>query len=153
MQNTYFAVTCRALIIDKNELLMVRHNPKFDYLALPGGRLEVGEHVTDCLERELIEELGIRAQVGQLAFINDWVGPADHRVEFFFLVNNGADFRHADTSTSTHGYELAEIVFGDPTNPKFNLLPSFLRSKFPQILKLGNNYPTELIRSNSEKTD
>jgi ADP-ribose pyrophosphatase YjhB (NUDIX family) len=153
MQKAFFAVTCRALIIDNGELLMVRHDPKFNYMALPGGRLELGEHVTDCLERELVEEMGIRPQVGKLVFINDWVGPNDHRVEFFFLVKNGADYRSADSSTATHGYELAEITFGDPTDPKFNLLPKFLRAKFPQILKLGEQFPTELVPSNTESKD
>jgi len=151
MQNTYFAVTCRALIIDQGELLMVRHDPKFNYLALPGGRLEVGEHITDCIERELVEELGIKPKVGKLAFINDWVDLPNHRVEFFFLIDNGADFRSADSSTATHGYELAEITFGDPTDPQFHLLPKFLRTKFPELLKLGEDFPTELIHTGTEK--
>jgi ADP-ribose pyrophosphatase YjhB (NUDIX family) len=145
-----FAVTVRALIIDQGELLMVKHDPKFDFYALPGGKLEVGEHLTDALERELVEELSVKPKVGKLLIINDWVGPKDHRVEFFFLVKNGADFRNSDPATSTHGFEIADVLFGDPTDPKYRLLPSFLRTKFPQISKLGEDYPTELVRSFSE---
>jgi ADP-ribose pyrophosphatase YjhB (NUDIX family) len=150
--HTDFAVTVRALIVDKGELLMVKHDPSFKFYALPGGKLEVGEHITDAMERELFEELSIRAKVGKLLLINDWVGPNDHRVEFFFWIKNGADFRNASTATASHGFEIADVTFGDPTDSKFNLLPSFLREKFPQIAKLGEDYPTELVRSYSEPT-
>jgi ADP-ribose pyrophosphatase YjhB (NUDIX family) len=146
-----FAVTVRALIVDQGELLMVKHDPSFRYYALPGGKLEVGEHITDAMQRELLEELGIRAEVGKLLFINDWVGPSDHRVEFFFWITNGADFRNINTATASHGFEIADVTFGDPSDAKFNLLPSFLSEKFPQIAKLGEEYPTELVRSYSDK--
>jgi ADP-ribose pyrophosphatase YjhB (NUDIX family) len=147
----HFAVTVRALIVDQDELLMVKHDPKFKYYALPGGRLETGEYTTDAVARELMEELAIKADVGNLLFVNDWVGPHDHRLELFFWINNGADFRRANTATASHGFEIADVAFGDPTDPKYHLLPSFLRKKFATIARLGNDYPTELVRSYSEQ--
>lgn len=38
-----------------NEVLLLQEGDGWD---LPGGRMEVGEHIMDCLHRELIEELG-----------------------------------------------------------------------------------------------
>lgn len=125
---------------------MVKHNPKFDYYALPGGAVEKDETLEAAMERELLEELNVRADVGKLLIVNDWIG-SDPRVEFFFWIKNGADFRSANTKTATHGFELADITFGDPTDPKYDVKPSFLREKFARILEQGNDYPTEIARS------
>jgi len=146
-----FAVTVRALIVDRGELLMVKHDPMFSYYALPGGKPEIGEHLTAALAREMKEELNVKADVGNLLIVNDWVSlPTDHRIEFFFWINNAATFRHADIVGATHGFELADAMFGDPTDPKFQLLPSFLRTRFADIARLGNDFPTELLRSSTE---
>ena len=38
----------------------------------PGGGLELGEGVADCLRREWMEELGLPIEVGDLFYINDF---------------------------------------------------------------------------------
>jgi ADP-ribose pyrophosphatase YjhB (NUDIX family) len=140
-----FGVTVRGLIVDRGELFMVKHHGE-SYYALPGGHLERGEHLEEAMVRELLEETGIKAKVGKALLVNDWVGPNDHMVEFFFWIENAQDFRHADILTSTHGHELDSTTFGDPTKG-FTLLPSYLVEKFPSIRDLGNDYPTEIVRS------
>jgi ADP-ribose pyrophosphatase YjhB (NUDIX family) len=148
MQNhSKFAVTVRALIVDHGELLMVKHRAGHPYHALPGGRLEIDEPLRGGLTRELIEETAIKPDVGRLLFINDWVSPERHRVEFFFWVRNAAAYRHADPKQATHGFEISSLIFADATDPQFNLLPSFLRQRFPRLLELGEAYPTELVQS------
>lgn len=58
-----------AVIIEGGRLLLARR-PLGDPLAglweLPGGKIEPGETPQQCLERELIEELEMRATVGDL---------------------------------------------------------------------------------------
>ncbi len=142
-----FAVTVRAIIVDKGELFMVKHKPTHTYHALPGGRLEAGETLRDGLVRELIEETTIRPEVGPLLFINEWISLANHRVEFFFWIRNAADYHQANPAAASHGFEIAEAVFGNATDPKYGLLPSFLPQRFPHILELGEHYPTEMVQS------
>lgn len=56
-----------AVIIEQGRLLLVRRSPNQPlpgYWELPGGKVEQGESLEDCLVRELYEELGVRAKVG-----------------------------------------------------------------------------------------
>ena len=58
-----------AIMLDGDAVLLSRR-PQGDPLAghweLPGGKLELGEMPQACLARELFEELGIEARVGEL---------------------------------------------------------------------------------------
>ena len=60
-----FRVTAKALIFIDNRILLIR-KPEGVW-DLPGGRLESGEHPERALRREILEELGINAQVGDIA--------------------------------------------------------------------------------------
>jgi ADP-ribose pyrophosphatase YjhB (NUDIX family) len=147
MSNQTFAVTIRALVIDQNQLLMVKHKPHHTYHALPGGRLEVGETIQDGLIRELIEETAVKPDVGKLIFINQFINATDHRVEFFFWIKNAADYRQADPTKATHGFEIAEILCSDAADPTLNLLPEFLQKKFSKLIELGEKHPLEIVSS------
>jgi 8-oxo-dGTP diphosphatase len=55
--------------------------------GFPGGSLEVGETVTECAERELLEETGVEAKaVGVLTAYDFIRRDADDRVSFHFLL-------------------------------------------------------------------
>jgi ADP-ribose pyrophosphatase YjhB (NUDIX family) len=140
-----FGITVRGLIVDRGELLMVQHGAELDYYALPGGHLEPGERLKDAMARELLEETGVTARVGNAIIVNDWLNTEHQRVEFFFWILNPADFRGYNTKTASHGYELSNILFADPKD--YHLLPHYLVEKFPRIRELGNDYPMELIQS------
>lgn len=57
-----------AVIIESGRLLLAQR-PEGDSLAglweLPGGKVEPGESVQQCLERELLEELGMTSTAGE----------------------------------------------------------------------------------------
>lgn len=59
-----------------------RHPGKFE---LPGGKLEPGETLPECLARELREELGIDAQVGRLLWTTEHHYAADAAVQLSFF--------------------------------------------------------------------
>lgn len=42
-------------------------------IKFPGGGLEFGEGLVDCLKREFQEECGIEVEVGELFYVNDFV--------------------------------------------------------------------------------
>jgi ADP-ribose pyrophosphatase YjhB (NUDIX family) len=56
----------RAIVVEDGRLLVNRH---FDRLAFFGGRVEKGETLRGALGRELLEELGLRVELGPLTYI------------------------------------------------------------------------------------
>ena len=56
--NTFYRVTVKAFITNEiGQVLVVREGN--DFWSLPGGGLDHGESQTDCLRREIMEELGV----------------------------------------------------------------------------------------------
>lgn len=88
---TYNLVT-RALITDNDHILLTRTIEE-EHIFLPGGHIESGESITNCLLRELKEELGI-IYVNRHDFLGvfecSWGKPTDlkHEINFIFLVKS-----------------------------------------------------------------
>lgn len=53
----------RAIVTSKNGNIALLHVGKYNYHKLPGGGVEDGEDTYRALERELLEEIGCRAQI------------------------------------------------------------------------------------------
>ncbi len=63
-------LAARAIIVKEGKLLCLRQKAyrgyTSDYWCVPGGGIDDGESLTDALSRELIEELGVKPQIGEL---------------------------------------------------------------------------------------
>ena len=89
METKKFTVRIRAVIVHEDKLLVMKMGTN-EYYALPGGKMEIGETILECLEREITEELGIPPKIGRLLFTNSFVEKnGDQSVEFIFEVTNG----------------------------------------------------------------
>jgi ADP-ribose pyrophosphatase YjhB (NUDIX family) len=104
-----FLIRCRAIIIYEGKLLVVRHTPESVFYALPGGRLEWGEDMKECMSRELEEELGVRGDVGELLYVNTFIDNDTQSVEFFFEIKNSADYANANRPVGSHANEIHEL--------------------------------------------
>ena len=68
-------------------ILLVNHKISgTDFWAPPGGGLEFGESVEDCLKREFLEETGLQIEVKELTIVNEFLKPPLHAIELFFRV-------------------------------------------------------------------
>ncbi len=65
-----FRVSVYALLTHKGRALLIR-NRNGGKFYLPGGGVELGEHIQDALQRELQEETGIEIAVEALAHIRE----------------------------------------------------------------------------------
>lgn len=65
--------SCRGLVIKDGKILLIHELNKDVYMS-PGGGVEEGETLTQCCERELMEEAGLKVNVGEHLFtINEYV--------------------------------------------------------------------------------
>lgn len=126
-ENKKIVVRCRGVIVNEGKILVVRHAPEGKYFALPGGHLEWGESVLDCIKREMIEELGIKPIIGRLLYINNFVSSDFiHSIEFFFEIINSADYLNIKSLDGSHKHELAEICWVEKGEKKEIVPPVIL---------------------------
>ena len=78
-----FGIRVGAVVARKGSLLLVRHQkPDRDpYWVLPGGRLEPGETIPECAEREISEETGLSARVSGLLYVSEFLRERRHTVD------------------------------------------------------------------------
>jgi ADP-ribose pyrophosphatase YjhB (NUDIX family) len=138
-----FTIRSRGIIVHEGKMLVVRHAHDESFTALPGGHLEWGEDIRECMKREIIEELGVEPVIGRLLYINTFqVSKSQGEVqpfEFFFEITNGRDYIECENRVRTHAHELAEILWTSPTD-EVNLLPREVYADFKNGV-LGTEAP------------
>jgi ADP-ribose pyrophosphatase YjhB (NUDIX family) len=81
--NMDFGVRVGAVVEREGALLLVRHEKRDrePYWVLPGGRLEPGETIPECAERELLEETGLRGKFTGVLYVSEFLAENRHTVD------------------------------------------------------------------------
>ena len=140
--------TARGIIFDGSKLLALRlanfkNQGPADFWCTPGGGIEELEGIEAALYREMVEETGIAPHIGRLLYIQQRPDGDGENVEYFFHIENTADYAQIDLSKTSHGeQEIAEITFVDPHAVR--LLPKFL-TEVDIAADLASQAPTRLF--------
>jgi 8-oxo-dGTP diphosphatase len=129
-------IKCRAIILLEDKMLVVRHSLHRNFYALPGGHLEEKENPKECIEREIFEEFGVKAEIGRLLYINQFDETDKSFLEFFFEVTNGLDFIDLDED-KIDKKEIVEVLWVDKDN-SMNILPKKINEDFKNDLLINN---------------
>ncbi len=107
-----FTVGAVCLIERDGRLLMLRQ-PHRDGWSLPGGLLCRGESAADAVQRELVEEIGVRVEVGRPVTVV--VDSPLRRVDVIFRVQVTGDIgeRVGGEATTARWLDPAEIAEAD----------------------------------------
>src|SRR5215204_2056889 len=78
-----FGIRVGTVVERDGALLLARHEkPDRDpYWVLPGGRLEPGETIPECAEREISEETGLSAQFSGVLYVSEFLREGRHTVD------------------------------------------------------------------------
>lgn len=142
--------SAKALVIRDGKMAAVRiRDAGEEWYIMPGGGMEAEETLSEALCREVMEELGLEIECGELLFVIEGVhGEAFHRVDLVFecrIVREVPEaILHADTNQV--GIEWLKISSLN-TQP---LYPSKLRR---QIMNYYEGKPHRVYLGNEEAGD
>jgi 8-oxo-dGTP diphosphatase len=77
------------ICVQEGKILVVNHsgmNESGEFWSPPGGGLQFGETIEECLKREFLEETNTIISVGNFLKINEFVKPPLHAIELFYEV-------------------------------------------------------------------
>ena len=135
----YIRIAARALIILDKKVLAIKMRDKTGiFYILPGGGQRHGESLTDALIRECLEEIGTIIEVGELAYVREYIGKNHefhqmhntfHQVEnvFYCKINKPEDIEFKSQSDKKQiGVEWIRLE----DLPKCRFLPKIIKPFF-----------------------
>lgn len=142
--------SAKALVIRDGKMAAIRiRDAGEEWFIMPGGGMEPEETLAEAVRREVMEELGLEVECGELLFVVEGVhGEAFHRVDLVFgctITGEAAEaVLHGDTNQV--GVEWLDIS-SLSTQP---LYPSRLRR---QIMNYYEGKPHRVYLGNEEAGD
>ena len=138
-----FGIRVGTVVERDGALLLVCHEKpdREPYWVLPGGRLEPGESIPECAERELMEETSLEGRFGGVLYVSEFLQEGRHTVDITARVeapggeaNLGSDPEVEEGSEST----LKELRWIDTVElAEIPLLPGWIKEKLLQDAERG----------------
>jgi len=131
----------KAIIIQDNQILLIKHKREKIYYTLPGGGQSHNEELGDALIRECREELGAEIELIDIAFVSEYIADNHessiqkkgfHQLDIFFECKLKSDINihlASEIDDTQVGYEWIAI------DKLFDIImyPAELRKKIQQF--------------------
>ena len=129
-----FGIRVGAVVERDGALLLVRHEKpgREPYWVLPGGRLEPGETIPQCAEREVAEETGLDGRFAGVLYVSEFLREGRHTVDVTALVEAEGEAALGSDPEVEPGSEptLRDLRWVEPEELRnLSLLPGFLKER------------------------
>lgn len=128
MTMMWMSVAGRAIISHRDKLLLVTDGAGYWYT--PGGRLDAGETLPECVAREVREETGLDVAVGDVVTVSEYLDEkeGEHKVECYFIAELVDPPERFETWQDTGGPVRSYGLFTEAELETMKVQPSFLVS-------------------------
>lgn len=99
-------------VIKKNDKIFFAFVNKGGFYCLPGWTYEWWESFQQCLQREFIEELGIKPEIWKCVLIREFKNiQQELYLDIWFEILNVDDFNEVNNQSATHAFEISDAKF------------------------------------------
>ena len=143
-------VRAAAIIVEGDSVLLVKHHghgPEVGYVwwVPPGGGVEGEESLKECARRETLEETGLSVELGNIAYIREFVEPGYHHFEMFFLATSYSGSvvtgENPDVGVLDTAHAIDDVRFVRRSEMQMmNITPDVLKTTFWD--DLADGFPT-----------
>lgn len=81
-----FQIRVTGVLLQNDKLLVVKQKLSNRMWSLPGGKLENGESIEECLRREMFEETGLHTQMEKMLYVCEKKNVSPPVIHITFLV-------------------------------------------------------------------
>jgi 8-oxo-dGTP diphosphatase len=120
------------ICVQDHKMLLINHsgmNESQEFWAPPGGGLQFGETIEECLKREFLEETNTIISVGELLTVREFIKLPLHAIEFFYNVK----------------IESGEVEKGYDPEMKTQIIQDIQWLSFDEILAKGEDKSTDIL--------
>jgi 8-oxo-dGTP diphosphatase len=120
------------ICVQKGKILLINHsgmNESSEFWSPPGGGLEFGETIENCLKREFLEETNTIISIGKFLTVREFIKSPLHAIELFYEVK----------------IESGEVKKGFDPEMKEQIIKDIQWLSFEEILEKGKGRFNEII--------
>ncbi len=124
-------------VVKDGALLLIKRGrgPNAGLWAVPGGKVDYGESMPEAAIREFREETGIEAEIGDVVWVGDAIGPGDPPLWHYTLVDYRARMIGGTAAAADDAESVAWIpldrVLDLPVTPTMPALVAVLLDERP----------------------